>query len=84
MTRWLTQVPLFASPQDLSYLNRDLSKVVLLDTNPDHASLQPENAIIIPKWDGTPGDKGLIDMIPFLECESSARYRLSSMYEHSG
>lgn len=58
--------------QDLSYLNRDLSKVVLLDTNPDHASLQPENAIIIPKWDGTPGDKGLVDMIPFLECESIA------------
>ncbi|KAG7562868.1 hypothetical protein FFLO_01697 [Filobasidium floriforme] len=53
--------------KDLSYLNRDLSKVVLLDTNPDHASLQPENAIIIPKWDGTPGDKGLVDMIPFLE-----------------
>jgi len=53
--------------KDLSYLNRDLSKVILLDTNPDHAYLQPDNAIIIPPWDGTAGDKGLVEMIPFLE-----------------
>jgi hypothetical protein len=54
--------------QDLSYLNRDLSKVILLDTHPDHVSSHPENAIVIPKWTGAPGDKGLIAMIPFLEC----------------
>ena len=59
--------------QDLTYLNRDLSKVILLDTHPEHASAQPENAIILPKWDGKPGDKGLISMIPFLECTSSHR-----------
>lgn len=53
--------------KDLSYLNRDLSKVVLLDTHPEHVSSHPENAIIIPKWTGAPGDKGLIAMIPFLE-----------------
>jgi import inner membrane translocase subunit TIM50 len=55
--------------QDLSYLNRDLSKVVMLDTNAEHSALQPENAIIIKPWDGQSGDKGLVDMIPFLECE---------------
>ncbi|WVQ94093.1 hypothetical protein IAU59_001171 [Kwoniella sp. CBS 9459] len=53
--------------KDLSYLNRDLSKVILFDTNAEHADLQPENSIIIKPWDGTPRDKGLVEMIPFLE-----------------
>lgn len=59
--------------KDLSYLNRDLSKVILLDTDPDHCVTHPENSIVIPKWKGTPGDRGLIAMIPFLE--SIAIYR---------
>ncbi|KAJ9117231.1 hypothetical protein QFC20_000376 [Naganishia adeliensis] len=53
--------------KDLSYLNRDLSKVILLDTNAEHAALQPENCIVIPKWEGQAGDHGLVDYIPFLE-----------------
>ncbi|KAF8883276.1 HAD-like domain-containing protein [Infundibulicybe gibba] len=53
--------------KDLSYLNRDLSKVILLDTDPEHVSTHPENAIIIPKWKGDPRDIGLVAMIPFLE-----------------
>ncbi|WVQ82805.1 hypothetical protein IAT38_004937 [Cryptococcus sp. DSM 104549] len=53
--------------KDISYLNRDPSKVIILDTNPEHVSLQPENGIIIKPWDGKPRDKGLVDMIPFLE-----------------
>lgn len=54
--------------KDLSYLNRDLSKVILLDTIPEHGAVQPENTIILPKWTGEPNDRGLIAMIPFLEC----------------
>jgi len=65
-----SNVALTASFQDLSYLNRDLSKVVLLDTDPDHCTSHPENSIVIPKWKGAPGDKGLVAMIPFLECKS--------------
>lgn len=53
--------------KDLSYLNRDLSKVILLDINAEHSALQPENAIIIKPWEGAGGDKGLVDLIPFLE-----------------
>ncbi|ESK90564.1 mitochondrial import inner membrane translocase subunit tim50 [Moniliophthora roreri MCA 2997] len=53
--------------KDLSYLNRDLSKVILLDTESSHAATHPENAIIIPKWKGDSKDRGLVDMIPFLE-----------------
>ncbi|EED20423.1 mitochondrial translocase complex component (Tim50), putative [Talaromyces stipitatus ATCC 10500] len=53
--------------KDLSYLNRDLSKVILIDTVPAHAREQPENAIILPKWKGDPKDKSLVALIPFLE-----------------
>lgn len=53
--------------QDLSCLNRDLSKTIIIDTDPSHVKLQPENAIVLPKWKGQPGDKGLISLIPFLE-----------------
>ncbi|KAF9047783.1 HAD-like domain-containing protein [Panaeolus papilionaceus] len=53
--------------KDLSYLNRDLSKVIMMDTNPEHVITHPENSIIIPPWKGDPKDKGLVAMIPFLE-----------------
>jgi import inner membrane translocase subunit TIM50 len=53
--------------KDLEYLNRDLSKVILLDTKEEHARLQPENAIILNKWTGDPKDKTLVALIPFLE-----------------
>lgn len=39
----------------------------MIDTDPSHVKMQPENAIILPKWKGEPGDKGLVAMIPFLE-----------------
>ncbi|MCJ1476246.1 mitochondrial inner membrane protein required for protein import [Lambiella insularis] len=57
--------------KDLSYINRPLSKVILLDTVQSHAKLQPENAIILPKWDGNPNDKELVSLIPFLEYVAS-------------
>ncbi|KAI5304849.1 mitochondrial inner membrane protein required for protein import [Ascosphaera atra] len=53
--------------KDLSYLNRDLSKVIMIDTDPSHAKHNPENAIILPKWRGQKGDKDLVALIPFLE-----------------
>ncbi|KAJ5888184.1 mitochondrial inner membrane protein required for protein import [Penicillium taxi] len=53
--------------KDLAYLNRDLSKVILIDTKEEHARLQPENAIILDKWTGNPKDKTLVALIPFLE-----------------
>lgn len=53
--------------QDLSYLNRDLKKIIVMDTDPHHVKHQPENAIILPKWNGDPNDQTLIQFIPFLE-----------------
>lgn len=52
--------------KDLSLLNRDLGKTVLIDVDEDSASMQPENSIILKHWDGKPDDY-LIRMIPFLE-----------------
>ena len=52
--------------KDLSKLNRDTGKVIIIDVDPDSYSLQPENAIPMKPWDGTPDDK-LIRLIPFLE-----------------
>ena len=33
-----------------------------------YISTHPENAVVIPKWTGDSKDKGLVAMIPFLEC----------------
>ena len=38
-----------------------------MDTVAGHTKLQPENAIILPKWTGDPKDKQLVSYIPFLE-----------------
>ncbi|VDD84115.1 unnamed protein product [Mesocestoides corti] len=52
--------------KDLSCLNRDLSRVILVDWNPDAASLQPRNAFIINRWTGDDSDRDLIDLAAFL------------------
>ncbi|EPE09828.1 acetylornithine aminotransferase [Ophiostoma piceae UAMH 11346] len=60
--------------KDLSYLNRDLSKVITLDTNPAHVSTHPENAIVLPKWVGDPKNTDLVALIPFLEYIHTMQY----------
>ncbi|UZJ51627.1 hypothetical protein CBS101457_000947 [Exobasidium rhododendri] len=53
--------------KDLSTLNRDLSKVIALDIDADSLKLQPENCIVLNKWEGKADDKDLIGMVEFLE-----------------
>ncbi|KAM0720290.1 hypothetical protein Q7P37_004426 [Cladosporium fusiforme] len=56
--------------KDLEYLNRDLSKTIIIDTHAPHVKNQPNNAIVLPKWTGDPKDphtKDLVGLIPFLE-----------------
>ncbi|PQE23037.1 NLI interacting factor-like phosphatase protein [Rutstroemia sp. NJR-2017a WRK4] len=60
--------------KDLSYLNRDLSKVILIDTKASHAKRQPENAIILKPWEGDVRDKELVSLIPFLEYIPTMQY----------
>ncbi|KAK8113530.1 mitochondrial inner membrane protein required for protein import [Apiospora sp. TS-2023a] len=61
--------------KDLSYLNRDLSKVIIVDTNARHVRNQPENAIVLPKWKGDPKDTELVSLIPFLEYVHTMQYK---------
>ncbi|RTE70066.1 Mitochondrial import inner membrane translocase subunit TIM50 [Fusarium euwallaceae] len=60
--------------KDLSYLNRDLSKIIIIDTNAKHVRNQPENAIVLKPWKGEPGDKELVGLIPFLEYIHTMQY----------
>lgn len=53
--------------KDLNALNRDLSKVIILDTDPEHFALNPENGVLIKKWDGNKNDRELMKMLEFLE-----------------
>lgn len=41
----------------------------MIDTTAEHSALQPENAIVIKPWEGKGGERGLVDLIPFLECK---------------
>lgn len=59
----------------MSYLNRDLSKVIIIDTKADHVRNQPENAIVLKKWEGDPKDTELVALIPFLEYIHTMQYK---------
>lgn len=61
--------------QDLSYLNRDLSKVIIIDSKASHVQNQPENAIVLPPWKGDAKDTELVSLIPFLEYIHTMQYQ---------
>lgn len=45
--------------KDLSRLNRDLSKTIIVDNNPDNFQMHPENGIYIKSWYEDPNDLAL-------------------------
>ena len=57
--------------KDLSRLNRDLRRVIVIDSDPRSVQLQPENAIILNKWKNnqpnSSSDTSLLKLIEFLE-----------------
>lgn len=53
--------------KDLSVLNRDLRKVILVDWSEDSASMNRENALILPKWEGDNTDRSLIGLAQLLQ-----------------
>lgn len=59
--------------KDLSLLNRDLSKVIMLDHDASHAELQPDNLIQIKPWQAEESDDAgeLLRLVPFLEGDCS-------------
>jgi import inner membrane translocase subunit TIM50 len=52
--------------KDITQLNRDVNKVILVDINPESYSLQPENGIFLKPWTGESGDNELYRLERFL------------------
>ena len=48
-------------------MNRDLSKVIIVDCDPNAFKLHPRNAVGLPKWTGSDSDRKLIDLAHFLK-----------------
>lgn len=53
--------------KDLSRLNRDLNKVVMIDDDAEYCQDQPENALLVSRWEGDRNDRELLDLIPLLK-----------------
>ena len=53
--------------KDLSYLNRNLNNVIVLDCNIDNVPLHPNNTIIVPEFKGEGKDRELLYLIVFLK-----------------
>ncbi|CAG5124574.1 unnamed protein product [Candidula unifasciata] len=53
--------------KDLSCLNRDMSKIIMLDCNPESVKLQPQNSLVLKRWTGDDNDRTLIDLAHFLK-----------------
>ena len=52
--------------KDLTYLNRDLSKVIMIDCDKRAFEKQPENGLNLEKWDGSSSDTTLYDLAGLL------------------
>ncbi|XP_056905465.1 mitochondrial import inner membrane translocase subunit TIM50 isoform X1 [Takifugu flavidus] len=53
--------------KDVSCLNRDTSKVIVVDCKREAFSLQPFNGLALKKWDGNSEDRTLYDLANFLK-----------------
>ena len=53
--------------KDLSYLNRNLNNVIVLDVNIDNVPLHPNNTIIVPEFKGDGKDRELLYLMVFLK-----------------
>lgn len=51
----------------LDHLNRDLSKVIVVDWNSSSVKSNSRNALLIPRWNGNDNDRTLIDLAAFLK-----------------
>ncbi|XP_064262249.1 LOW QUALITY PROTEIN: mitochondrial import inner membrane translocase subunit TIM50-like [Passer domesticus] len=53
--------------KDISCLNRDPARVVVVDWRRDSFRLQPHNGLALPRWDGGSEDRALYDLAAFLK-----------------
>lgn len=54
-------------PQDISCLNRDPARVVVVDCKKEAFRLQPFNGVALRPWDGNSDDRALLDLSAFLK-----------------
>lgn len=52
--------------KDLSKLNRDLSRVIMIDDNAEGFSMNQDNGVLISTWDKSPKDQALMEALPLL------------------
>lgn len=53
--------------KSLGKLNRDLSKVIVIDWNQENVKFHKENLLHLPRWNGNDDDTTLIDLVSFLQ-----------------
>jgi import inner membrane translocase subunit TIM50 len=53
--------------KNMERINRDLAKVIVIDWNSSWTQSQPDNTLIIPRWNGDDNDNSLIDLADFLK-----------------
>ncbi|XP_027563575.1 mitochondrial import inner membrane translocase subunit TIM50 [Neopelma chrysocephalum] len=53
--------------KDISCLNRDPARVVVVDCRRESFRLQPHNGLGLPRWDGASEDRALYDLAAFLK-----------------
>ncbi|GLG99423.1 Mitochondrial import inner membrane translocase subunit TIM50-C [Gryllus bimaculatus] len=59
--------------KDLDRLNRDLSKVIVVDWNSDSVKFHPRNTLLLPRWAGNDDDQTLVDLANFLRTIAAAK-----------
>lgn len=58
--------------KNLDNLNRDLSKVIVIDWDPNSTKLHPDNTFHMERWTGNDDDLSLLDLVSFLKTVSTA------------
>lgn len=53
--------------KNLDNLNRDLSKVIVIDWDPNSTKLHPDNTFHLERWTGNDDDLSLLDLVSFLK-----------------
>ena len=48
-------------------MNRSLNRVIIVDVDKEAVKYQPENAVVMEKWNGDISDKTLWDLVLFLQ-----------------
>ncbi|XP_037072373.1 mitochondrial import inner membrane translocase subunit TIM50-C-like [Pollicipes pollicipes] len=58
--------------KDLNCLNRDLSKVIMVDWNDKSVQLNPRNHLRVKKWAGNDDDRSLVDLAMLLKAVATS------------